>query len=188
MLIMDEVLPGLSIIQSQAYHGLLIQRHSRLMHLNLGDFYSEVPLSLLPDVFYQSLDDLLGNEESSKIKIVEASAFDSRLIRLKGNSERLSFEEHMSALENELGYIVKDENGVRLYSPLCHVSKDRLPISGVSSMNEYYTSIGLMIAPKILSDKKSGTLTIKAKQFEETFNNMVEEGVKNVMNTLKNER
>ena len=140
---------GIRIIQTDAYVKL-IQANPSLIHQNQGDFYSEVPVSDLADAVYRSLDrEVMGEKGNQDLVIVES---------LDHNS-----------LDEEKEYLVKEEEGIRIYCPSLHTEDARLA-------SEEYCMGSMMFIEDLFSDKQKGTLQYAVEAAEKD----IKQGLKEV--------
>lgn len=132
MLIVENESPGLRIIQTDAYKRL-INNNPGLIHENMGDFYSEIPVNNLADVVYNALDeDFMGKKLNKDAVIVDASEFDPTVTETKD-------------------YIIRESDGIRIYSPELHTPD-------ATNINLAYGLFGVMFVEKIVSKEQQGSL------------------------------
>ena len=140
MLFVEKDVPGLKIIRTEAYQGLL-QQNPGLLHENFGDFYSPVPVDGLSDAIYRALDkEFRGKKLNQDLEIVDYLTF--------------------NPAQAEMGkdYLVREVDGIRVYMP-------RLPILSCFEYNLF----GLLFVGHLFSDKLQGSLQVSLKEIEEKF-------------------
>lgn len=129
LLISDSKEIGLRIIQTESYV-TLIQRNPGLPHENCGDFYSHVPVDGLAQIVHDALKKNLGN---SKDPLYVINSF------------------HADKVDMHADYIIKEKDGLRLYSPELHTpdSKDTEAI---------YSIVALTFIEELFTNEKRGSL------------------------------
>lgn len=139
MLIVETEMPGLRIIQTDAYKKL-IGNNPGLIHENLGDFYSKTPVHGLSDVVYGALDiEIMGRRLNQNMIVVDASQFNP------------------SNIDAKKDYLIRESDGVRLYDPALHTQD-------TTNVSLAYGLFGAMFVDSLFSNEKEGSLQ---KSFED---------------------
>jgi hypothetical protein len=128
-LFMEGESPGLHLLKTDAYVRL-IQENPGLVHENWGDFYIDMPHFHLAERIWWALEEEGLNEDAD---IVEADSFDH------------------SSCDPTRDYIIKSQDGVRLYSPEVHEE-------GELDAEVAYGLLCCDLADEVFSQTKEGSL------------------------------
>lgn len=128
--------PGLRVIQTKEYLNI-IGKNPGLLHENLGDFYSKVPVDELAEAVYKALDkDFLGNKLNKNLIIVDASEFNPAVAEIKKY------------------YLIREDHGIGFY-----LTERQTPGSTIINHQRYCT-YGAMAVEYLFSDEQKGSLQV----------------------------
>jgi|SRR3989338_8610968 len=142
LLFVEEESPGLKIIQTEAYRSL-IKQNPGLIHQNLGDFYSDVPIDGLAEAVFRLLDvEFMGKKLNQDFLVVDLKTFDPKIAQM------------------EREYIIREDDGLRLYVPTFHTAEETNAV-------QKYTAFGAIFMQYLFSDKQYGSLQASLKKAQD---------------------
>jgi len=145
MLIVEDESPGLRVIQTEAYRNL-IEKSPGLIHENCGDFYSKVHVDRLPEAVSKALDkNFMGPKLNQDLVIVDASTFNPEFAEI------------------EKDYLVREVDGIRIYSPKLHTPE-------ATNVSQTYSLFGIIAVEDLFADGPKGTLQVSLENFFEEIN------------------
>lgn len=127
--------PGLRVIQTEEYLNI-IGKNPGLLHENLGDFYSKVPVDELAEAVYKAFDRELDGKLNKNLIIVDASEFNPAVAEIKKD------------------YLIREDHGIGFY-----LTKHQTPGSTIINHQRYCT-YGAMAVEYLFSDEQNGSLQV----------------------------
>lgn len=155
VLYMEDEFPGLSIIQTGAYVGL-IQARPGLKHQNWGDFYSSISLENFAEATYNALENSLfsvsGKKLNSDLVIIESSVFNN------------------TNADVSKDYLIKEASGIRLYSPSLHLENAKYEF-----IEAMYGIVAIGFLEELFCDDLEGSIQAECKESVKSINEILEQ-------------